>query len=95
MYSFTTFDKDLEICLSHSPVLVYLYVPLKGRLYAPKSIEECDEDEIKKRNQFLEAANIDTVVESFFEEEYAENLLNELNYRISIKPNSIFRFHMT
>ena len=93
MYEFVTFEKDIELALSAHPELLAMWESLKHITFAPKSSCECNESELNERARKLDAANIDTVVDSFWSYDFITKLLNEMTVRLSLKPNSIFRFY--
>ncbi len=93
MYDFVTFENDVEVAFADHPELAKMWEPLKNITFAPKSMDECDEAELKERSLKLDAANIDTVVDSFWYYDFITKLLNEMNLRLVLKPNSIFRFY--
>ena len=93
MYEFVTFENDIEMILAEHPKLAKMWEPLKNITFAPKAIDECDEAELEERNIKLDAANIDTVVDSFLSYDFISKLLEEMTIRLALKPNSIIRFY--
>lgn len=93
MHEFITFKNDIELALSAHPELLAMWEPLKNITFAPKLSCECTEDELNERMLKLDAANIDTVVDSFWSYDFIGKLLNEMTVRLALKPNSIFRFY--